>query len=232
MTLPIANGSDVAMIVAEIKTAITDGTYVHGQRLPAERELAAHFGASRTMVREALRQLEHGALVTRRVGSGTFVNQPDMRQVDNIAEVTSPLELMEVREAIEPHLARLAVVHAAAKDLELLENALHDLEASDGDQEAFSKADETFHLALAKATGNPLMAGIYDQINMVRSHDQWNAMKQKVLSRDAIRIYNRQHRALVEAIRLRDVEAAVNVVVEHLGQARHDLVGVGPGSSV
>lgn len=230
MTLPMTSGSGVAVIVAELKTAITDGTYGHGQRLPAERDLAAHFGASRTTVREALRQLEERALVTRRIGSGTFVNLPTIRQGGDIAEMTSPLELMEVREAIEPHLARLAVVHAAAKDLELLDKALEDLEACGGHQEAFSKADETFHLTFAKATGNPLMAGIYQQINQVRSHDQWNAMKRKVLSAEAIHIYNRQHRALVEAIRQRDVEAAVSVVVEHLAKARQDLVGVGPSS--
>lgn len=231
MTLPIASGSGVTMIIAELKTAITDGTYDHGQRLPAERELAVHFGASRTTIREALRQLEEKTLVTRRVGSGTFVNQPASHHGGDIAEITSPLELMEVREAIEPHLVRLAVVHAAAKDLELLDKAVQELEACSSNQEAFSKADETFHLMLADATGNPLMAGIYQQINRVRSHDQWHAMKRKVLSAEVISVYNRQHRAMVEAIRQRDVEAAINVVVEHLAKARQDLVGVGPNSS-
>ena len=231
MALPTTSGSSVAAIVAEIKTAIDDGTYSHGQRLPAERDLAVHFSASRTTVRAALRQLEQRTLVTRRIGSGTFVNQPTMRHTGDIAEITSPLELMEVREAIEPHLARLAVVHAAAKDLELLDKAVEDLEGCDGDQEAFSKADEAFHRTLAEATSNPLLAGIYDQINLVRSHDQWNAMKRKVLSEEAIRIYNRQHRALVEAIRQRDVEAAIKVVAEHLAKARQDLVGVDPGTS-
>lgn len=232
MTLPMASGSGVTMIIAELKTAITDGTYGHGQRLPAERELAVYFGASRTTIREALRQLEEKALVTRRVGSGTFVNQSASYHGGDIAEITSPLELMEVREAIEPHLVRLAVVHAAAKDLELLDKAVQELEACSSSQEAFSKADEAFHLMLADATGNPLMAGIYQQINRVRSHDQWHAMKRKVLSAEVISVYNRQHRAMVEAIRQRDVEAAINVVVEHLAKARQDLVGVGPGSSI
>jgi DNA-binding GntR family transcriptional regulator len=75
------------------------------------------------------------------------------------------------------------------------------------------------------------MAGIYHQINRVRSHDQWNAMKRKVLNATAIEIYNRQHRALVDAIRQRDVDAAVGVVVEHLAKARQDLVGAGPRSA-
>lgn len=227
MTLPSTSGSGVAVIMAELRAAIADGTYIHGQRLPAERDLAAHFGASRTTVREALRQLEVGSLVTRKIGSGTFVNQPAAHANDNIADITSPLELMEVREAIEPHLARMAIVHAAAKDLESLGKALDELEACEGEQAAFSAADERFHLALAEATGNPLMVWIYSQINEVRRHDQWNEMKRKVLSRDAIAIYNDQHRALVEAIRQRDADAAMTVIAKHLDQAREDLVGAG-----
>ena len=230
MALPEANGSGVTAIVVEIREAIEDGHYAHGQRLPAERELATHFGASRTTVREALRQLEQSGLIIRRIGSGTFVQKPTVSELHNVAELTSPLELMEVREAIEPQLARLVVVHASAKDLELLENALHELEASNGDQEAFSKADEAFHSMLAEATGNPLMAGIYRQINQVRGHEQWHLMKQKILSKQAIDIYNKQHRALVEAIKQRNVEYAVAVVVEHLAKARRDLVGITPNT--
>lgn len=229
MTLPMVNGSGVTMIVAELRDAINGATYGHGQRLPAERDLAAHYGASRATVREALGQLETEGLVIRKVGSGTFVNWPTAHLGGDIADVTSPLELMEVREAIEPHLARMAVVHASAKDLDLLEKTLNELEACEGDQAAFSGADERFHLALAEATGNPLMVWIYGQINDVRCHDQWTDMKLKVLSNDAIEVYNHQHRALVTAIRKRDADAAVAVVGDHLEQARRDLVGAGPG---
>ncbi len=227
MTLPMASGSGATTIVAELKEAIEGGAYGHGQRLPAERTLAEHYGASRTTVREALAQLEADGLVIRKVGSGTFVNWPTGRFSGDIANVTSPLELMEVREAIEPHLAKMAVVHASANDLDLLEETLLELEACNGDQAAFASADERFHLALAEATSNPLMAWIYGQINDVRCHDQWNAMKGKVLSKEAIAVYNRQHRALVDAIRRRDAKAAVAVVNEHLQRARDDLIGIG-----
>ena len=180
MILPLASSSGVTTIVAEIRSAIESGAYAHGRRLPAERDLAAHYGASRTTVREALSQLKKEGLVIRKVGSGTFVNQPKISLGRNIANVISPLELMEVREAIEPHLARMAVVHASANDLDLLENTFVDLEKATSDQAAFSQADERFHQALAEATGNPLMVWIYNQINDVRCHDQWTEMKQKI----------------------------------------------------
>ena len=227
MTLPTVRGSGATNIVAELKEAIEGGAYGHGQRLPAERALAEHYSTSRTTVREALAKLEADGLVVRKVGSGTFVHWPTGRFSGDIAHVTSPLELMEVREAIEPHLAKMAVGHASANDLDLLEDTLLELESCNGDQAAFSSADERFHLALAEATGNPLMAWIYSQINDVRCDDQWNVMKGKVLSKQAIAVYNRQHRRLVEAIRRRDAEAAIAVVNEHLQKARDDLIGVG-----
>ncbi len=231
MTLPLVNGSGVTMIAGELRDAIESGTYTHGQRLPAERDLATHFGASRTTVREALGLLEMEGMVIRKVGSGTFVNRPTARFTGEIADITSPLELMEVREAIEPHLARMAVVHASAKDLERLEKALDVLEACDDDQAIFADADEAFHMALAEATGNPLMVWIYGRINDVRCHDQWTEMKRKVLSRKAIEIYNRQHRMMAEAIRKRDAKAAMAAVTAHLDQAKRDLTGVGDGAS-
>lgn len=229
MNLPATAGSGAAVIAAQLREAIVSGTYAHGQRLPAERHLAMHFGASRTTVREALRQLEDQTLVTRRVGSGTFVNRPTAPVPDDaIVDVISPLELIEVRQVIEPHLARMAVVHGTARDLDRMAEALQQLESSDGDQERFSSADERFHLALAESADNRLMAWLYRHINEIRGHAQWGAMKRKILTPATIDLYNQQHRALYEAIRSRDVEAAVRMITEHLEKARRDLLGAEP----
>lgn len=224
-----AGGS--AAIVTQLRKAILEGTYDYGDRLPAERELAEHFGASRSTVREALRRLEDLRLVTKRVGSGTYVTHNAGFGTSNIADVTSPLELIEVRLGIEPHLVRLAVLHATARDLDEMEGVLQRLEACGGDQETFSREDELFHLALAECTRNPLMVWLYRQINYVRGHRQWNAMKTSILSPQRIDAYNRQHRQLFELLRSRDVEAAVAVLTEHLEEARRDLLGA-QGASV
>ena len=69
---PVTAGS--AAIAARLRQAILSGKYADGERLPAERDLAQHFEASRSTVRKALRRLEESHLVIRRVGSGTFVN--------------------------------------------------------------------------------------------------------------------------------------------------------------
>ena len=77
------------------------------EKLPAERQLAEAFGTSRTTVRMALDHLENERLVTRRVGSGTFVNYRPPNEAEEVAEMTSPVELIEVRLGPEPCLSLL-----------------------------------------------------------------------------------------------------------------------------
>lgn len=222
--MPAAAGLGSASIVTHVKRAILEGAYAYNERLPPERELATHFGASRGTVREALRQLEELGLVTRRVGSGTFVSHRRENDPNDIAEVTGPLELIDVRTAIEPYMTRLAVVNASARDLERLREALERVEAAE-ESESFSRADEAFHAELARCTQNPLIAWLYAHINDVRGHRQWDAMKDQILSPERIREYNHQHRSLYVAISTRDVERAVRTIVEHLEKARRDLMG-------
>lgn len=221
---PQARGASA--LTASLRRAILDGDYQFGDRLPAERDLATHYSLSRGTVREALRQLEEMRLVVRRVGSGTYVQFRDQRarQAD-IARATSPLELIEVRQGIEPHMTRLAVRNATAHDIERMRDVLARLQSAGADPERFSRLDETFHLCLAEASRNPLMLWLYEQINSVRRDTQWNARKDKILTPARIDAYNGQHLALVQAIEHRDLDSAVAVINKHLEQARSDLVG-------
>ena len=210
-------------IAAQLARRILDGSLAAGDRLPPERSLAESFSASRGTVREALRSLSARGLVARRVGSGTFViYEPDAGETD-VSEITSPLELVEVRAAIEPQMARLAVRNATARDMAALERAVVEMEGV-ADAERFSLADETFHLRLAEATHNPLIVEIYHRINHVRTHQQWDSIKNKILTSDQIAAYNGEHRALLSALSRRDAERAVEVVTAHMNRARADLM--------
>ena len=221
---PSASGS-AAAIAAQLRRAILEGVYSYRERLPAERELASHFGASRSTVREALRQLEESNMVLRRIGSGTFVNYRSLPGENNIAELTSPLELIEVRLAVEPHMVRLAVTNATQRDLERLGEALRGLEACGNDREAYSRHDAQFHLALAECTRNPLMVWLYRHVNDVRNHAQWSAMKDLILTRERVEDYNEQHRGIFESIKTRDADRAVKIITAHLAAARRHLLG-------
>jgi len=216
-------------ITARLRQAILGGRYAHGEKLPAERQFAASFGASRATIRTALNRLEAERLVTRRVGSGTFVNFRGPGDSEGIAELTSPIELIEVRLGIEPKMVHLAVLNATGRDIARLGAAIDRMETSSGDSESFTLWDEEFHQLISEATRNPLMVWVYRQINAVRTHSQWNAMKDKVLTPQRIVEYNQQHVALYDAIRTRDSDAAVAIITNHLHYARRQLMGVNSG---
>jgi DNA-binding GntR family transcriptional regulator len=93
-------------ISAYLQRAIETGAYSEGDRLPPERELAATFQAARrSTVRRALDQLEKAGLVSRRLGSGTFVGATSTgtRRASDLADQVSPLQLVAARLAVEPH---------------------------------------------------------------------------------------------------------------------------------
>lgn len=223
--LPTLVGSSAAMIATELKEAIVGGVYGKGQRLPPERSLATHFNASRSTVREALRQLTREQLVERRIGSGTFVTFRDPVEQLDIAATTSPLQLIEVRMAIEPQIARLAVLHATGRDIERLVACMEELKEAEKDPQHYADADERFHLALAQSTANPLLIWLYRQINEIRLQAQWAEMRAKVLDTRNMRIYNEQHEAVMEAVRRRDADAAMAAMRSQMDKARNDLVG-------
>jgi DNA-binding FadR family transcriptional regulator len=227
VTSPPSRSGDSNSVSAALRRQILNGEYLHDERLPAERTLADQFSCSRGTVRAAMERLEEQQLIERRVGSGTYVSYRGRADDVDIANLTSPLELIDVRLGIEPQIARLAVANASARDIARLEKSLIAVElcTESSDPESFTRADETFHLTLAECSGNALMLWVYKHINDVRSHRQWSAMKDKILKPARVRKYNQQHRALFEAIAHRDVDAATEVTWAHLDMARRDLLG-------
>ena len=221
--------SGAGSIATQLRKAILESAYSYGERLPAERELALHYQASRSTVREALRQLEEDGLVSRKIGSGTFVSYRLLDEApfgeSEIVGATSPLELIEVRFAVEPRMASSAVLHATARDLQRLGEALAQLESCGADGDAFTKADEHFHMCLAECTKNKLMIWLYRHINSIRTHEHWGAMKDKILTPENIRAYNRYHREVYEAICRRDRAKAVESITAHMELAHRHLVG-------
>lgn len=167
----------------------------------------------------------------RRVGSGTFVNYvgPLRSPDDDVVDLVSPLQLIETRFAVEPYMARLAAIHATGRDLDGFELVLQRIEACGADQDQFTHWDTEFHLQLARCSRNPLLFKVYQEINAVRAHAQWNLMKRVILIPEKIAAYNAQHRAIFDALCARDTQAAVDAVAAHLETARQDLIGAGGG---
>lgn len=217
-------GVTTSNVAAQLRRRILEGKYAYEERLPAERNLAEEFGVSRGTIRSVLEILEQQHLVTRQVGSGTYVTHREITNQQEISSVTSPLEMNEVRIAMEPHMVRLAIANASSRDLDELREALRQCEDCDGDPEKFARGDAAFHLALAHCSRNKLMYWLYERISEVRRYSQWRTMKAKLLTSDRIEHYNHQHRALYEAIAARDTASAIQLIKDHLYGVHNDLL--------
>jgi DNA-binding FadR family transcriptional regulator len=211
-----------ADIASLLRREIVGGSLSHQDALPSERRLAEHYAVSRGTVREALARLEREGLVETRRGSGTYVAYSEAVPA-GLFESASPLELMDARFALEPHICRLGVLHGRLHHFDRLEELLARMEASLEAPGDFADADTEFHARLAETTGNSLLIWIIRQINLVRSRGEWTRMTDLTLSPAMIAAYNAQHRAIVEALRERRADDAAVAMKQHLETARLSL---------
>ena len=174
-----------------LRKGIAEGTYQNGERLPPERNLATEFGVARGTLREGLRELEQAGFVERRQGSGTYVTHGNEESSPTILEEVSPLELVDSRLAIEPHICRKAVLHATDVDFRRLERMLRSMEQATDNPLSFSEIDAEFHLALAELSGNRMMQWLVSNMSGARSHDQWSRVRSITLTPSIITIYNK-----------------------------------------
>ena len=219
-------GVTTSNVASQLKRRILEGHYVNEERLPAERNLAREFKVSRGTIRSVLQILEDQHLVTRQVGSGTYVSHQQLTNQHEISSITSPLEMVEVRIALEPQIVKLAIANASYRDLEELRKALRQCEDCGGDPEKFARADTAFHMALAQCSKNKLLYWVYERISEVRRHSQWRDMKSKLLTIERINFYNSQHRAIYETIASRDTAEAVKIMKSHLYGVHNDLLEI------
>jgi len=187
--------------------------------------LAEVYSVSRSTIRDALNQLSQEGLVEIKRGSGTYVtpDQTTMPDITQLVESARPLEMIDARFALEPHLCRLAVLHARSVDLDAMERLADAMEEDLLDPVEFSMADKQFHSLLAQSTGNSLLIWFNTQITSVRNQEEWERMRHLTLNVDTIAVYNKQHRHILNAIRTREPERAASLMKEHLETARLSL---------
>ena len=85
-----------AQVMDAIQSYIESGGGAPGEQLPAEPELCRLFDVSRTVIRQALRELEQEGLIVRLKGKGTFVAEPKIRE-SLVKELTGFYQDMEAR---------------------------------------------------------------------------------------------------------------------------------------
>ena len=210
-------------IASQLRREINSGSLQRFERFQPERSLALNYNVSRGTIRAAINKLEIEGLVETKAGSGTYISKKDSGENSSVIQNARPLELVDARFALEPHICRLAVLHGRQADFEKLENFLEAMEKNSDNPIIFGDSDTAFHRALAESTGNSLLIWMIEQITSVRNQDEWDRMRHLTLNENIIKKYNTQHRDTLNAIRAREPEKAAKMMREHLQTARLSL---------
>ncbi|MFJ9774303.1 FadR/GntR family transcriptional regulator [Kitasatospora sp. NPDC101157] len=225
---PIRTGNAFEETVERLLQAIKLGVFGPGDRLPAERDLAARLGVSRETLREALRTLQQADCVESRRGryGGTFVTyrmpEPDVADLRRAArDLGGALEdALTYRQVLEVGAAEAAARRPLSPEQRAhLEGRLTELDAAPAGQ--YRQLDSRFHLAIGELTGSPALAAAITEARM-RLNDLLNAIP--MLDRN-IEHAAEQHRAMVRAILDGDGDAARRATEEHLAATASLLRG-------
>jgi GntR family transcriptional repressor for pyruvate dehydrogenase complex len=157
-------------IVSVVVNAIRGGLYEPGDRLPRERELAERLEVSRTTIREAFRILERAGIVSVRRGNngGVFVRTrsigPSVLEAIEGESWVNLRALLQTRRVLETSCGLLAGQNATPEELEELERLVELLAELIDDPAESVAVDQQWHLKVAYASHNPMLAGFVDQM--------------------------------------------------------------------
>lgn len=218
---------------ASLSQAILRGDVAPGARLPSEEALAAHFGVSRPVVRQALQKLRAQALVASLRGSGSYVQAPPVARarggVPSGVDIRHILHGVELRLVVEPEAAALAALRRSPADLERLQACVDGFARATAAGESTHAHDFGFHEGIARATANPrllqvLQALEYDVDHAVKVWRHLGRLKPAMRMLDAVD----EHRAILRCIREQDAEGARRAMRSHLEKARVRMMDPGP----
>ena len=197
---------------------LASGKYKVGERLPAERELAAEYQVSRPAVREAMIALEVQGLVEVRIGSGAYVRRLPGSSDNSPGFHATAFEVTEARLLIEGEAAALAAEQISDEELAELD-ALIALMSRPGLGVAESEAaDRGFHLLIARATRNCVIIDTVGRLWELRATSPDCILLHEKSRVAGNRPIPEEHEAIASALRRRDSSAARTAMRAHLDQ--------------
>jgi GntR family transcriptional regulator, transcriptional repressor for pyruvate dehydrogenase complex len=232
LTLPRPRAKTLATeLSSELTRQIREDQFPVGAKLPGEADLAALYGVSRTVVREAISSLQAAGLVETRHGVGTFVSRGDdglpfFIRPEQLKTLQDAIAVMELRLGVESEAAALAATRRTKAQLAKMGGALemfHDAVESGFDASA---ADLAFHSEIAAATQNEHFLLFFKSLGtsiIPRTRLQPEGIIDPEKRRYLLRV-NEEHKAILAAIRAQQPEQARAAVQAHLSNSRARLV--------
>jgi DNA-binding FadR family transcriptional regulator len=218
-------------ILRDLGERIATGELSPGQLLPAEAQLATHYGVSSRVVREALGALGARGLVEVRAGKGTVVRGVDSSALRDFFDVALRADsrgiwdLFELRKLIEVQIAELAARRGTKVDVERCEEALRRLEAAadSATPEAYVIADIDFHQAVAAAAGNRMLGLLLEGLREPMRKARTRSWQGRIRVGHEVQDQLAMHRRILAAIKRHQPGAAAAAMARHLDLAEVHL---------
>ncbi|MEU9603745.1 FadR/GntR family transcriptional regulator [Streptomyces sp. NPDC048057] len=212
--------------IEKIKGMIVSGALRPGDRLPKESELAAELGLSRNSLREAVRALSLIRILDVRQGDGTYVTSLDpqllleaLSFVVDFHRDDTVLEFLAVRRILEPAATALAAGRITDAGLDELGSQLDALGPAPSVEDLVA-ADLAFHRGIVQWSGNSVLCSLLDGLSGPTTRARiWRGLTQQ----DAVSRTLHEHRAILEALRDGDAEAARSWATVHVASVEQWL---------
>jgi DNA-binding FadR family transcriptional regulator len=212
-------------VAEQLGRLIERGEFREGERLPAERELAKKLGVSRPVVREAMIALEIAGLVDVRGGAGAFVKHARTGALAALPDQgPSPFDLIAARKLLEGEIAFMAANAVQPGDLHDLQQSIAQMRQDIDAGRDSRPADRVFHVRLAEATRNAVLAHLVDGMWAHMLAPIFDALGRHthLSSNDPMTVDD--HARIVAALAKRDGAAARQAMQEHLSHVEKRLL--------
>jgi DNA-binding FadR family transcriptional regulator len=215
-------------VVSRIEELVL-GELEPGSALPSESDLAAEIGVSRLTVREAIKSLQARGLVEIQRGRRPVVAYPNARPIGDFfhalirRDPRQLLDLLEVRRALEVHIASLAALRANRAAVSALELALDAMRQTSDDPDAIHQADIRFHESLAAASGNQLLSFLIEAMEAPLHASRMQSLRGHLARGGTVTDVIEQHARILDRVKAHDGKGAGSAMREHLAQTARDL---------
>jgi DNA-binding FadR family transcriptional regulator len=204
------------------------GNLIPGEKLSSEGELCKQFGASRTVIREAIQQLKARGVIATINGKGSYITENQMAHFQDSLQFYSSradaprdwIELLSLRSLIETECARnLAANHESAKR-DRMKVALDEMRAHQDDLKKFAGADIEYHHRVVELSGNRLFLAVWESLRAVNLQFALDTYR----TQDQVKKNLDDHENIYQAILSGDVDAAGQAMNAHLADSRDNLL--------
>jgi GntR family transcriptional repressor for pyruvate dehydrogenase complex len=182
-----------------------------GDKLPSERTLAAQYGISRNVLREALRSLSEKGLLEIKSGKGIYVANLENEKVASHLETmllknqtsyrTSFIDIVEARTIIELAVFDIASERATDEDIQAIYEVWDKMNQCNGDVELFSRFDLQFHLRIAEATHNSVFPVLVSTLCKITGSQMFMFIR---LNPDKMERVQQEHLEIIDAIKSKE----------------------------